>query len=527
MNWNCQYNIPTNLSVRGLTQRLNTLAAYRVEAQKSLQRTFYDTYDWRVYASGHVMEAQFPNSNTTEVQLRLLNEHIVQAVATFPKTRVRFLQDLPNGALRQQLASIIKMRALLPVANMRSRMTSLRLLDNNQKTVAYLELEENQMSDNAGRIQGRTLRRASLVPVRGYTNTARRLCRALKKDLGLEPADGDMFIAALAASGRRPGDYTSKLELQLDPTMRADAATKAVLHRLLDIMQANEHGIRNNIDTEFLHDFRVAVRRSRSVLAQLKNIFPDRIQNRYRRGFQWLQQITGPARDIDVYLLRFADYQAMVEPPLRPALAPLHEFLQRHHQAQYQRLTRGLDSARYKKLISDWRTFLDQPSPRRSTLKNAARPIRDVANKRIWRLYRRAINAGRAIDDNSPAQDLHELRKTCKKLRYMLECFQSIYPQGEIRKLVSALKQLQDNLGNFNDLQVQSDVLRQFSKEIYSKGSAEPNTLMAVGNLLANLAQERELARHAFYGRYQKFARPGVAIRFRRLFHDAADSTTH
>jgi CHAD domain-containing protein len=493
-----------------------------------MKRTFYDTYDWRVYTRGQVLEEQCLNSNTATLQLRSLNGPSAHTAATTSKKPIRFLQDLPNGAVRRQLASIIEMRALLPVASMRSCVTSLRLLDNNQKTVAYLELEENSLLNAAGRTQGEAIRRACVVPVRGYTTAARRLSRSLHKDLGLKPVDEDMLIAALTASDRRPGDYSSKLELQLDPRMRADAASKIVLRRLLDIMQANEHGIRTNIDTEFLHDFRVAVRRTRSALGQLKNVFPDRTQNRYRRGFQWLQQITGPARDTDVYLLKFPDYQALVEPPLRPALAPLRNFLQQRSKNEYRRLTRQLDSARYHKLIADWRAFLDQPSPKRSVPKNASRSINIVASERIWRLYRRAIKMGRAINDNSPTQDLHELRKTCKKLRYMLELFQNIYPKGEIKKLIRALKQLQDNLGDFNDLQVQSDVLQQFSKEIHAIGRVEPETLMAFGNLVATLRQQRELKRQAFYGRYEKFARPVVAARFDRLFHDiAGDATTN
>lgn len=527
MSWDCQYNIPNNLSVRGLTQRLKRLAACTVDTQQSMKRTFYDTYDWRVYASGHVIEERFLNGNTTKIRMRSLNGSIVQTAAAMSKQPIRFLRDLPRGAVRRQLASIIEMRALLPVVTMRCRVSSLRFLDNNQKTVAYLELEENHVLNTAGRnSRGKSIRRARLVPVRGYTSAARRLCRVLNKDVGLDPAEADVLIAALATSGRRPGDYSSKLELQLDPSMRADAASKIILRRLLDIMQANEHGIRCNIDTEFLHDFRVAVRRTRSALGQLKNVFPDRAQSRYRREFQWLQQITGPARDTDVYLLKFADYRALVEPSLRPALAPLRDFLQQHGDAQYRGLARQLDSVRYKKLITDWHTFLDQPSPKRSTLTNAARPIRDVANERIWRLYRRAIKTGRAIDDHSPAQDLHELRKTCKKLRYMLEFFHNIYPKGDIVKLIRALKQLQDNLGDFNDLQIQSEVLQQFSKEIHAKGRAAPETLMAIGNLVASLRKQRDLERQAFYRRYEKFARPVVAARFRRLCHDAAGGAT-
>jgi CHAD domain-containing protein len=526
MSWDCQYNIPNNLSVRGLTQRLKKHVACTIDAQQSMKRTFYDTYDWRAYASGRVIEEQRVNSDNATLHLRSLNDPGTQGIVTRSQESLRFIQDLPNSAVRRELASIIEMRALLPLASMRSLTTSLRLLDDNQKTVAYLKLEENQLLNAAGRIQGEPIRRACLVPVKGYTTAATRLSHLLNKDLDLEPTDEDMLITVLATSSRRPGDYSSKLNLELDRNMRADAASKIILRRLLDIMQANENGIRNSIDIEFLHDFRVAVRRTRSAIMQLKNIFPDRTRNRYRRSFQWLQQITGPARDTDVYLLKFADYQALVEPSLRPALAPLRNFLQQRNKNEYRRLTRRLDSTRYHKLIADWRAFLDQPSSKRSTPSNAARPIGDVASERIWRLYRRAIKTGRSINDNSPARDLHELRKTCKKLRYMLEFFHGVYPQGDIKKLIRALKQLQDNLGDFNDLQVQSDVLQQFSKEIHAKGSTGPETLMAFGNLVAALRQQRELKRQEFYSHYEKFARPAVAARFNRLFHDVADNTT-
>ena len=78
--------------------------------------------------------------------------------------------------------------------------------------------------------------------------------------------------------------------------------TKIVLHRLLDTMLANETGTREDIDSEFLHDFRVSVRRTRSAISQIKGVIPQKILDRFRPEFTWLGQITGPTRDMDVYL---------------------------------------------------------------------------------------------------------------------------------------------------------------------------------------------------------------------------------
>ena len=48
--------------------------------------------------------------------------------------------------------------------------------------------------------------------------------------------------------------------------MPAGEAAAAILLRLLDTIDANVAGVLADIDTEFLHDLRVSVRRTRSAL---------------------------------------------------------------------------------------------------------------------------------------------------------------------------------------------------------------------------------------------------------------------
>ena len=48
--------------------------------------------------------------------------------------------------------------------------------------------------------------------------------------------------------------------------MPAGAAAAAILLRLLDTIDANVAGVLADTDTEFLHDLRVSVRRTRSAL---------------------------------------------------------------------------------------------------------------------------------------------------------------------------------------------------------------------------------------------------------------------
>ena len=92
-------------------------------------------------------------------------------------------------------------------------------------------------------------------------------------------------------------------------------------------MRANEAGVRAALDTEFLHDYRVAVRRTRSALSQLKGVFdPSRLAP-FRKEFAWLGEVTGPLRDLDVYLLTLPDYRSELPVASRHDLDPLEQLL--------------------------------------------------------------------------------------------------------------------------------------------------------------------------------------------------------
>ena len=131
---------------------------------------------------------------------------------------------------------------------------------------------------------------------------------------------------------------------------------------LLDIIQANEPGLRSALDTEFLHDFRVAVRRTRSLLGQIRHVFPPDVVAHFSTEFSWLGRLTGAARDLDVLLLalrgRQADFAA-------DDLAAVTTFLTDSQQLEYRTLVEALDGERYRRLVSEWRTFLQQPAASR------------------------------------------------------------------------------------------------------------------------------------------------------------------
>jgi CHAD domain-containing protein len=115
------------------------------------------------------------------------------------------------------------------------------------------------------------------------------------------------------------------------------------------------------------------------------------------------------------------------------------------------------------------------------------------------------VAQGSAIDDTSPAEDLHELRKRGKELRYLLEFFGPLWPDDVVKPLVKSLKGLQDVLGTHQDREVQADHLRELADELASEVGG-PEALLVLGVLVDRLDAEQHAARAGFAERFAAFA---------------------
>jgi len=412
-------------------------------------------------------------------------------------------------------------RALLPVAVADVTTEPLALEDGSGRKLARLLIESTRVGA-PGAVPEHVLP-PSLLVLGGRRSDA--LAALLGAMPDLAPAPEDALAPVLVPLGRRPRDYTGKVRVALDPALPAGEAARAILRHLLETMERNLPGLREDLDPEFLHDFRVAVRRTRSALGQLEGVLPAPTVARFTREFRWLQETTGPTRDLDVYVLELPSLQQLLPGGARRSLGPLARLLARRRLETHRGLVRDLDGPRFARLLAGWRAFLARPSPRRPRgAPNALRPVHALAAERIGKLFRRALREGGAITAASPAADLHELRKTCKKLRYLLEFFQSLLDRDEVGRVVESLKGLQDNLGRHQDLQIQVGELLGFARVLAREGRARPPAYLAMGMLVERLREQQAAERQAFAARFEKFARKRNRRRMKRLLARRAPS---
>jgi CHAD domain-containing protein len=299
----------------------------------------------------------------------------------------------------------------------------------------------------------------------------------------------------------------AKVEVPLAYDQRADAGAVAVLRSLLDVIGENFEGAISGQDPEHLHQLRIAVRRSRTVQRQLKGVFgPDELPG-FRAEFRWLQQATGSARDLDVYVQDLESLREMLPVEMRGDLDPLVPVLAHSRLAARADMTRALRSDRTADLIEDWERLLETLTERSAHDRPAAgKPVGEVAGKRIRKVYKRIVKMGRAIERDSPAADYHELRKKGKELRYLLELFGArLFPDEAVGPLIKSLKALQDVLGRHQDREVQIAMLRSSAEEVTTLPGGGA-ACMAMGALVERLRLDEQAARDEFAERFSELA---------------------
>jgi len=476
----------------------------------TLRRTWLDTFDWRLHRAGLTLECVTGHGPAELVLSGTAGERITAAAngARWPA----LAETLPSGRLRDRLTGLTSVRALLPAAKAASTVAEFRLCNADDKTVAWLTVDRlHPAAPAAGRAAG-TPARLSITAVRGYHGQASRIARCLAAQPGVFPGTVPALDAVLATAGQAAGEYTNKIDVELAPSMPARSALAAVLLRLLGTLEANVPGTVRDIDTEFLHDLRIAVRRTRTGLKLGAALLPDGLAAGYQPQFKWLGDLTTPTRDLDVHLLTFAAGAAGLTSASPADLAPFHDYLVARRATEQRRLARALRSARFTTLTAAWRAALTGMAPPRRG-PDAAHAAAGI----IGKAHRRILARGGAINADSPPEMLHDLRKRCKELRYALEFFASLHDLPAHRRAVRELKGLQDCLGTYQDCQVQQKEIRAIAADLLAAGGVPATALLAMGDLAAHVGERERQARSEFSSRFAAFASPQARARFAAL----------
>ena len=287
----------------------------------------------------------------------------------------------------------------------------------------------------------------------------------------------------------------------LAPDDRADASVKTILRALFNTLQSKVEGVIADADIEYLHDLRVANRRTRTVLSQIKGVLASAIVERFVPEFRWIGTVSGPCRDLDVALFEIERYRQ--DPALDgEGVAQLTSFFSTRRADEHERVAIALRSARFGHLVEGWGGFLGSTSATSAGPPLASTAIIDVSGPRILKAHKRLRKRGAGITRDAPTSLLHQLRIDGKKLRYLLEFFSDLYDPNVVSRCIKELKRFQDILGDFNDTEVQLAMIREFVDHDPSLAASSP----IIANLESLINARQDQLRDEFLARFADFA---------------------
>jgi triphosphatase len=475
-----------------------------------LSDVYYDTQDWRLYRAGYALRVRNTDGQSAEATMKAL----VPAEGGLRRRReisepiesVETLKVIPGpvGERVRRLAGTADLRPLFEVHTHRHTYalrtgtpssgeivedTSGNIRQQNSEqdaiVVAEIALDESEIFANGG-----ASTHLSRVEVEVGSDVAIHdgvgdFVEVLREALNLRPTRTSKFRTGLSVAGLNPEVDPDLGPTEIDATLSAGEVAFAILRRHFAAMLAHEPGVRLGEDPEELHDMRVATRRLRAALKLYSDVLPKRSE-RYERDLRWVAGALGEVRDLDVHLQRLSEEASANGEVLEEIVALLRE---RRVEAR-RRMLEALDSNRYERLLASFSGTL-----RRGRSPTPTAPVLEAAPDLLRDRYKKVRKRANTLREDSPPEHFHELRKKGKRLRYALEPLQEIYGKPA-QKIVKLLKEIQNDLGDHQDLIVASGLM----EELGVAGDRPPQAVFSMGSMAEGYRREASKIRAGFLG---------------------------
>ena len=505
--------LPDELDMSALGDGLQPYFQLRALPPVHGPRIFYDTFEWTLWFNDMTLYHDGLNVVCSTLEQGWTGDTLaMEPSAAGPSP---FPSSWPAGPLRQQLENRVGLRALMPIAEIDLSTRTLELLNADQKVICRLDLI-SLFSSADQRVP--YLRFFHIRPLRGYGQEAATTATQLLA-LGCTEIEKGPLEQFLVYSGRPPVPFTLRPVFGLRPEEPCREAVRDIACSMLVLARQQEQGIIDDIDTEFLHDYRICLRKIRSIFSLMKGVYPPADTAQLKNQWGNLARTTNRLRDLDVYLLDRENYIALLPDSQRAGLNAFFAAVQKERVTAQQDLSSYMQSQSYREKIAALEAFFTEPDQLPAS-RFSAHPVKDLASRRIYQRYRRIRKASLAITPATPAEVIHQLRIECKKLRYMLEFFGELYDRDELDAVVKDLKQVQNSLGLYNDYATQQTSLLLYCETHRETLSVEQ--ALSLGGLISVLSLKQREARDRAESALHAFSKGPVQREFRRAFQTSA-----
>jgi triphosphatase len=329
---------------------------------------------------------------------------------------------------------------------------------------------------------------------------------AVRERAGLRVVTSSTYEAALLAAAVPPRGRPELGPTDVHLGITSGELAFAVLRRQFREIVRREPGARLGLDPEELHKLRVAVRRLRAGL-RLWRWALEPSARELQREWGHLGRALGSCRDLDVELASLRTWSEELPPAERRAFADVEQWVEAYREEARMKMLAALDARTQERLARTTSRWLREG---RALPIAGNRPARRELGRLVRERYGALRNAGRRVGPQSAPPELHEVRILAKHLRYCLE-FHAELLGPDARRMIHFLVQLQDLLGEYQDIHVSLDRLRPLGQDGFEV--VAPATLDVLERLREERGQRALALRRGFADTFE----PIVGAAWKRL----------
>ena len=287
-----------------------------------------------------------------------------------------------------------------------------------------------------------------------------------------------------------------------DDQLVAEAAT-AMAATATEKLEACWQSVLDQNSAECVHKFRVALRQLRVLLHVFRKLEPsDRIDD-FRQALARFALAAGRQRDLDV---RIEDIIAPLGAIVNGVdLSGLVEILEKERQQVRGDVVREFDSQGARALrrqladlpqqLGSWVAAVDH----KGTVGKFSR--REL--KHYWRKLERGSGNLKSMDAN----ELHEMRKGLKRLRYTFGYFSPIWPEQTAAQFEKRMQRLQATLGYLNDVENTKRLTDRLKVDVLP-----PEIALAIGYVAGSQVDRAQSVRGKISKQWRKLAATEVGL---------------
>jgi CHAD domain-containing protein/CYTH domain-containing protein len=208
-------------------------------------------------------------------------------------------------------------------------------------------------------------------------------------------------------------------------------------------------------ENEALHQFRVNLRKTRSLLQTVHGLFDDAISKRFIDGLKQLASQTNTKRDLDVFE-EYLTYES--------AKVHLCPHINQSKSNEDDALSILLASPETIAFLSEWKMVLEDEEGFFGG-KNASIPFKALGALSLKRQFEALSTRIKRLNESASLSRFHKVRIEFKRLRYLLEVCEHLFSSKPLTKAVKKAKIMQELFGTLQDRDIQSSVLKSFESE--------------------------------------------------------------